>query len=88
MNSTSNPTPKRGATMSVSEEGGAVVSSDSFWEVGQYKRTVRRIEDGLRLCHDLMAVIKEREEIEAAYAKSLQAWSKKWSNEIDKGIFL
>lgn len=72
--------------MSVSEEGnGAIASSDSFWEIGQYKKTVKRIEDGLDLCQDLMRLIKEREEIEAAYAKSLQTWSKKWSEQIEKG---
>lgn len=72
--------------MSVSEEGsGVVAGSDSFWEVGQFKRTVKRIEDGPRLFHDLMSMIKERGEIEAKYAKELRSWAKSWSEKIEKG---
>ncbi|KRX68982.1 Protein kinase C and casein kinase substrate in neurons protein 1, partial [Trichinella sp. T9] len=59
---------------------------ESFWEIGQYKRSVRRIEDAPRLCSELSLLIRERSEIEAAYAKSLQQWSKKWSEHVDKGV--
>ncbi|KAL1234211.1 Protein kinase C and casein kinase substrate in neurons protein [Trichinella pseudospiralis] len=51
-----------------------------FWEIGQYKRSVRRIEDAPRLCSELSLLIRERSEIEAAYAKSLQQWSKNGLN--------
>lgn len=60
-------------------------SSDSFWEVGQYKRAIKRCEDGYKLCSDLMLMVSERAEIEKAYAKSLKSWAKKWSDHIQKG---
>lgn len=60
-------------------------TSDSFWEVGQYKRTVKRVEDGAKLCTDLITLIKERGEMEAAYAKQLRSWGRKWQEAIEKG---
>jgi len=62
-----------------------IASSDSFWEPGNHKRTTKRIEDGYRLCNDLITLIQERSDIEKAYAKSLKGWSKKWSEIIEKG---
>ena len=59
--------------------------SDSFWELESYKRVVKRIDDGLRLCNDLSKMAQERSEIEAKYAKYLQQWSKKWEEIISKG---
>jgi hypothetical protein len=61
-------------------------TSDSFWEPGNYKRTTKRIEDGYRLCNDLMALIKKRADIEKEYAKSLKCWSKEWRDLIEQGI--
>ena len=60
-------------------------SSESFWEINQYKRTVKRHEDGQRLCNDLMTLIQERADIEKRYAKELRVWSKKWNDHLDKG---
>ncbi|XP_039294720.1 protein kinase C and casein kinase substrate in neurons protein 1 isoform X2 [Nilaparvata lugens] len=62
-----------------------IASSDSFWEPGNYKRTTKRIEDGYKLCNDLVTLIQERADIEKAYAKSLKGWSKKWTDLIEKG---
>jgi protein kinase C and casein kinase substrate in neurons protein len=52
---------------------------------GQYKRAVKRCEDGYKLCHDVIQMITERAEIEKSYAKNLKTWSKKWSDYLNKG---
>jgi len=70
--------------MSVNEEVEAA-GSDSFWEVDQFRRTVKRVDDGLNMSHELARLITERSEIEREYAKKLQSWSKKWSETIEKG---
>jgi len=71
-----------------SDDNLLVAGSDSFWEPGNYKRTTRRIEDGYKLCNELIALIQDRADIEKAYAKSLKTWSKKWNEIIEKGKVL
>lgn len=68
-----------------SDDNMLIATTDSFWEPGNYKRTTKRIEDGYRLCSELMALIQERSDIEKTYAKSLKGWSKKWNDLIEKG---
>ena len=60
-------------------------SSESFWEVGRFMRTVKRVDNGYSLCSSLKQLINSRAEIERAYAKQLSAWSKKWNEFLDKG---
>lgn len=68
-----------------SDDNMLIATSDSFWEPNNYKKTTKRIEDGLKLTTDLISLITERSEIEKNYAKNLKAWSKKWNETIEKG---
>ena len=71
--------------MSHHSEEAFMASSGSFWEPGNYKRTTKRIEDGNKLCTDIMALVAERAEIEKGYSKQLKTWAAKWNSAIEKG---
>ncbi|KAI1892961.1 hypothetical protein AGOR_G00138890 [Albula goreensis] len=70
---------------SYDETAGVDDATDSFWEVGNYKRVVKRIDDGHRLCNDLMNCLHERAKIEKSYSQQLTDWSKRWRQLIEKG---
>ena len=71
--------------MSVNDEI-LYAGSDSFWDVGGYKDTVKRCEDGLSLTQKLSALVQERADIEKHYATELKEWSKKWNKFLETGI--
>ncbi|XP_078276725.1 protein kinase C and casein kinase substrate in neurons protein 1 isoform X1 [Rhinoraja longicauda] len=70
---------------SYDESSGLEETTDSFWEIGNYKRSVKRIDDGHRLCNDLMSCVNERAKIEKSYSQQLTDWSKRWKQLIEKG---
>ncbi|XP_059806533.1 protein kinase C and casein kinase substrate in neurons protein 1 isoform X3 [Hypanus sabinus] len=70
---------------SYDESSGCEETTDSFWEIGNYKRSVKRIDDGHRLCNDLMNCVNERAKIEKSYSQQLIDWSKRWKQLIEKG---
>ncbi|XP_051890603.1 protein kinase C and casein kinase substrate in neurons protein 1 isoform X2 [Pristis pectinata] len=70
---------------SYDESSGLEETTDSFWEIGNYKRSVKRIDDGHRLCNDLMNCVNERAKIEKSYSQQLTDWSKRWKQLIEKG---
>ena len=49
-----------------------LVSNFNFWDVNCYKTTVKRMEDGAKLCEDFMKMIGERAEIEMMYYNKMK----------------
>lgn len=58
---------------------------DNFWEIGAYRRVVKRVDDGAALVDEFRTMVQERALIEKKYASMLNSWSSKWESKIDKG---
>ncbi|KAG8579842.1 hypothetical protein GDO81_011074 [Engystomops pustulosus] len=64
---------------------GVEVSSDSFWELGNYKRQSRDRRRA-RLCNELMNCIRRASENrEGLRTASLTEWAKRWKQLVEKG---
>jgi len=62
----------------------AELTTGSFWEISQFKRTVQRIDNGPKVCDDLLNFIKERANIEENYSKMLRSLNVKYRKVIEK----
>lgn len=73
--------------MAAPEGGEEEVSAmtNSFWDVGNYRRVLERMDNGAKLCDDLHRMLQERADIELKYAKSLKVWKKRWEELVEKG---
>lgn len=56
----------------------------SFWDIGNYKYTLKRCDNGYVLGEKLINMLSERAKIEEDYSKSLKTWSKKWNTYLDR----
>lgn len=58
---------------------------DSFWALDNgYMKTVKRTEDGRKMCKFLRKMIDERAAVEKNYAVRLNKWYLKWMKRVDK----
>lgn len=66
------------------EELDTIALTQSFWDIRNYRKVVRRIDDGYKLTSDMLKLLQERIDTENKYIKSLHQWSRKWDDHISK----
>ena len=59
---------------------------NSFWDIKQYAKTIRRLENANKLCTDICNMLQDRVEIEKSYSSSLHKWSTKWVSYLETGV--
>eukprot|EP01134_Creolimax_fragrantissima_P007078 CFRG7078T1 len=71
---------RRPSSMSHSSVGDSTpqLPAKSFWEIDEYKRVVKRLDDGIHNCDIIQSMLKERAAAEKEYTKALEKWSTKW----------
>lgn len=62
-----------------------ISADESFWEIGQYRRTVKRVDDGYLSCKEFTQMVKERIEIEQKHATMLKEHAERWKKKLDHG---
>jgi len=57
---------------------------DNFWELGAYRRIIKRVDEGAFLVDEFKTMVQERAMIERKYSSMLKDWAKKWETRIEK----
>ncbi|XP_072128004.1 protein kinase C and casein kinase substrate in neurons protein 3 isoform X1 [Mobula birostris] len=57
---------------------GPEATRNSFWMPDNYRSTTKRVDDGYKVCNDIILCFQERAKIEKQYAQQIAAWSRKW----------
>ncbi|XP_078511321.1 protein kinase C and casein kinase II substrate protein 3-like isoform X1 [Lissotriton helveticus] len=58
-------------------------TNHSFWMPNQYSSTVKRLDEGYRVCDDIAACFQDRAKIEKQYAQQMEEWARKWKPLVD-----
>ncbi|KAL8176850.1 UNVERIFIED_CONTAM: hypothetical protein K2H54_039389 [Gekko kuhli] len=58
-------------------------TTNSFWMPSHYHSTVKRLDDGYRVCDQIVACFQDRAKIERSYALQMEEWTRKWRPLVD-----
>ncbi|XP_077115848.1 protein kinase C and casein kinase substrate in neurons protein 1-like [Ranitomeya variabilis] len=58
-------------------------TSDSFWMPNNYSSSVKRMDEGYRLCDDIVACFQDRAKIEKQYSIQMEEWVRRWKPIVD-----
>nr|XP_034990164.1 protein kinase C and casein kinase substrate in neurons protein 3-like isoform X1 [Zootoca vivipara] len=75
----------KGDTMSViySEVAADEPTTSSFWMPNHYHSTVKRLDEGYRVCNLIVSCFQDRAKIERSYALQMEEWTRKWRPLVD-----